>query len=521
MIADAFIIPHLISRAAESSPSQVAVRFGVGELTYEDLCDRSARLAGALLEGGIRPGEPVGVHMAKSLDAVVAIHGILRAGAISVPIDPMAPEAAVASTVRSVGISAVVTDGRRATKFQAYPDGPLLFGVSNKDHPMAVSWADVAGHTAAPMPTVGGDDPAYMIMTSGSTGLPKAIVHTHRSGLRYAQLAARCYGLSSHDRLASVAPFHFDQSTFDLFAGPVGCSTTVLVPEPLLNFPADLSALVESEGVTVWYSVPTILIHLLKRGALDKRDLGSLRWVLFGGEVFGSATLGALMRAIPSARFSNVYGPAELNQCTHHHLDAPPAPDSSIPIGAPWGDTEVRVVDDDGSLIEHGGAGELHVRSATMMAGYWNRPDLTARAISTETTHGGLDERWYGTGDFVERDTAGLLHFLGRSDRQVKLRGNRVELEAVEAAVSDAPHVLTCAAVLVGEAEEQVLVAVVEAEAEVNTRDVIAHARTALPGYAVPSKVVVIDALPRTTSGKVDSRAASRQIDLGLTGATT
>ena len=418
MTTNPYLLPQVIESAAASYPANTAVRCGDRELSYEQLAQRSGELASALLARGIESGQPVGIHMAKSLDAVVAIHGIQRAGCISVPIDPLTPPAVVATTTATIGIAALIVDVPRAAKLASHADRPPLFGSAVDGDDDVVGWDEIAEHDAAPMPDVTSDDAAYMIMTSGSTGAPKAIVHTHRSALRYAQLAADLYGLGPSDRLASIAPFHFDISTFDLYAGPVGRSTSILFPEPLVKFPADPSALAERERVTVWYSVPTILSQMLHRGALDERDLSSLRWVLFGGEVFAAGTHGALMAKLPSARFSNVYGPAEVNQCTYYHLDRPPEPDSSVPIGRPWGDTEVRVIDDSGRIVTGPGTGELYVRTSTMMARYWDRPDLTDASVTTETTAGGLLKRWYQTGDLVERDLDDQLHsWAGSTDR--------------------------------------------------------------------------------------------------------
>jgi len=518
MTPSPFLLPHLLENAAKTHPNVTAVRCGDDELSYAELRTRAARFGAALGTRGVGPGDPVGIHMAKSLDAVVAIHGTQRAGAISVPIDIMTPPAVLKGIAAEIGLAAIVTDTQGNSRFGRHKVAPLDVG-PHLDVPQVVgpggdsdrhmTWDEVATHEIAPIAPSAGDDPAYMITTSGSTGAPKAIVHTHRSGLSYAQQAASCYGLGPNDRLASVAPFHFDQSTFELFAAVAACATVVLVREPLLKFPAELSSLVEREKISVWYSVPTILIHLLNRGALDRRDLSSLRWVLFGGEMFPSAALRELMGHLPNVRFSNVYGPAEVNHCAHHHLEEPPGLDDSIPIGSPWNETSLRLVDDDANLVEGKGRGLLEVRTSTMMAGYWRQPGLTAASISVETSSDGLTERWYRTGDVVERTADGLLHFRGRADRQTKIRGNRVELEAVEAAVSDAPHVLRCAAVTVESNEGAQLVAVVEGQDELDPEEVLASVRAALPPYAVPTNIVIVDSLPRTTSGKVDTRAAA------------
>lgn len=508
------MMPQLLSaslgQAADRWPDRYAVRCGGNALTYADLADRVARFASALSARGVRPHDRVVVHCHKSLDAVVAIHGSQWAGAVAVPVDPLAPHDLMQRLAADAAPAAAVLDAQTAARLDGGIADVVWVGHGPSEAADVVSWDHVADHDPAPPTPVAPEDPAYIIYTSGSTGVPKGIVHSHRSGSTYAQLAASTYGLTDDDRLANVAPFHFDQSTFELYAAPVAGACAVLVPEVLVRFPVELTRLVAAERMTVWYSVPTILVQMLERGALDRHDTTSLRWVLFGGEVFPADHLAALMRHIPGATFSNVYGPAEVNQCTFHHLDGPPAPGSSIPIGEPWTGAEVRLVTDTGHVVSGAGTGELHVATATMMTGYWNQPDLTAAAVSSPS---GDEKGWYRTGDLCERDAAGQLHFRGRVDRQIKLNGHRVELEAVEAALCEIAGVVRAAAFPVGTTGAQQLHAVVEVAGPARDGTELLHAaRRRLPSYAVPAGVTLVDALPLTGSGKVDARAAERLV---------
>lgn len=505
------LLSHSLRSAAASAPAALAVRCGDASLSYEALADRAARFAAMLVHQGLEPGDRVAVHCAKSLDAVVAIHGAQWAGAVAVPVDPGAPPEVVADVLADAAPSAVVVDTRTARNVSDVPLSDLVrVGDVDTSDRRRVTWDDVAEHDPVQPVAVGPDDPAYIIYTSGSTGTPKGIVHSHASGLAYARLAAATFHLDQHDILANVAPFHFDQSTFELYAAPVAQAATLLVPEVLLRFPAEVAKLVAAERATVWYSVPTILVHLVERGALDHHDITSLRLVLFGGEIFPSEALAALMELLPDATFSNVYGPAEVNQCTHHHLTGPPAPGASVPIGGPWAGSAVRLRNSEGEIVTGPGKGTLEVATATMMSGYWNQPALTDASIRAEAGDSGALQRWYLTGDVCERDGNDLLHFLGRSDRQVKIRGNRVELEAVEAVLSDVEGVLRAAVVVIETSAEKRLAAVVEAapHVELDGREVLAEARGRLAPYAVPTDCVVVPALPRTTSGKIDARAA-------------
>lgn len=502
-------------RIAANSP---ALADGTDELTYGDYGRLAGQLAGLLIDNGVEPGDRVGVHLRKSVFSFVAVHAVIRAGAVMVPLDALAPVDHLVSVIDDANIDVLISDGRAATLTELAAAGVRAVVIRSSraveiDNVDMLSWDTLDTLVPRDAIPVDPDDPAYIIYTSGSTGRPKGIVHTHRSALAYARLAADTYELSERDRLANVASLHFDQSTFELYAAPlVGCAVTV-IPDAVLRFPASVSELIERQRVTVWYSVPYILRQLATRGALDQRDLSSLRWVLYGGESYPPDELAALMALIPTAAVSNVYGPAEVNQCTYFHLTDAPTGLGVIPIGRAWPDTELAVLDADGTPVTDG-PGELFVASSTMMAGYWNRPDLTDVAIVEWSIPGTSATRWYRTGDLVQRIDDELV-FLGRADNQVKLRGQRVELEAIDLTVRTISAVGEVAVVVETLAStEQQLVAVVElaGDDDLALKDVQAVVAARHPRVAVPADLVIVPALARTGTNKVDRNAALDQM---------
>ncbi len=512
---------------------QIALTDGTATSTWAEADLRVGRLAARLRACGVGAGDRVGVHLRKSVDSFVAVHAVLRSGAVMVPLDPLAPVEPVRAVLDEVGAEVLVTDARSGVR-AALSGAPTLTAVvtrgagdrtdaagersaqgggASAGGPVLVPWRDDDGSgpvvRASDCP-VGPDDPAYVIPTSGSTGRPKGIVHTHRSAVAYAEAAARTYELSTADRLANVASLHFDQSTFELYAAPLVGASVVVVPDAVLRFPASVADLVEREQVTVWYSVPYVLRQLVTRGALPGRRL-ALRWILFGGEPYPPDELGELMALVPGARVSNVYGPAEVNQCTFHHLDRPPDPARPVPIGRAWSAAEVVVVDPDThppvvspATGDARRTGELLVATPTMMRGYWGRPELTRSAIVEASFPGHTATRWYRTGDLVVED-GGELVFAGRLDHQVKLRGQRVELEAVEAALCEVPGVRDAAAVVDrSTGGEPRLVGVVVTDHGIDERAVRTALRAALPAAAVPEELAVTDVIPRSSNGKLD-----------------
>jgi amino acid adenylation domain-containing protein len=359
-------------------------------------------------------------------------------------------------------------------------------------------------------------DLAYIMYTSGSTGTPKGLMHTHYSGLSYARMSMSTYDLQHQDRLSNHSPLHFDMSTFDYFSGPMAGATTVIIPEEYTKLPASLSKLMESERLTIWYSVPFALIQLLLRGVLDARDLSSLRWVLFGGEPFPPKHLRALMAQWPHASFSNVYGPAEVNQCTFYLV--PPIPEDSdepIPIGEMCANAEGLVVDGDDQAVSPGQVGELLVRAPTMMRGYWSRPELNRKVFYRRLAFPDYEEVFLRTGDLVRLRQDGTNYdFLGRKDRQIKTRGYRVELDEVEAALLAHSGVEEAAVFAVPDSEgsQQVQAAVIPRRtAEHTLADLKKHVSGLVPWYAVPTKIDVMPSFPRTSSGKIDRRRLREQ----------
>ncbi|MEM8619077.1 MAG: amino acid adenylation domain-containing protein [Actinomycetota bacterium] len=509
------------------SLDHTAVADGTQTLSWTEYDRRIGQLATVLRDGGVRRGDRVAVHLTKSVDSFCAVHAVIRAGAVNVPLDPLAPVAAVAAVAADAAPAALISDARAAVLRPLTEElrPSLLVMPTRNDPPTDGGHRRVATAVAieAAIPMVADDEgdphnPAYIIYTSGSTGRPKGIVHTHASALAYARAAVDLYELRPSDRHANIAPLHFDQSTFELYAAPLAGASVLVVPDAVMRFPASLGQLVAEQRVTVWYSVPYLLMQLLERGGLDDRDLSSLRWVLFGGEAFPPTSLAELMHRLPRCRFSNVYGPAEVNQCTHFEPRHPL--DEAVPIGAPWSAAELVVVSPDGppgaaATVADGAAGQLLVASPTMMSGYWQREDLTSAVIVDRTDRPGV--RWYVTGDLVRRRADGDLDFLGRSDNQVKVRGHRVELEAVDAALLDQPgvHAATVVVERPPAAEHRLVAAVVVDGEAFDERATLGALRRRLPSYAVPSEIRSVPSLPRTGTGKVDRNAAAAMLSAG------
>jgi amino acid adenylation domain-containing protein len=471
-----------------------------------------------LSELRVNRGDRVGILLDPSLETAIAVYGIMSAGAVFVPLDPNAPPARIAYVINDCGIRHLVSGKKQSRSLNKVLKENIsleaVIGMDEKLPVKSISWEEIAQVSTSQTISVRmlEDDLAYIMYTSGTTGTPKGIMHSHRSGLAYAKLSMDLYDVRSSDILANHSPLHFDISTMGYFTMPLAGGTTVLIPESHKVIPASLSQLMEKERITIWYSVPLALIHLLQRGALEDRKIDSLRWVLFGGEPFPAKHLESLMKLWDEAVFSNVYGPAEVNQCTYFHLSELPEKDAAIPLGHVWNNTEVLIVDNNGLEVGDGDTGELLVRTATMMKGYWGKPELTQKAFFTRERFSNAAEIFYRTGDLVWRKSDGQLMFAGRKDRQVKIRGYRIELDEIESVLISHPYVSETAVYNIKNEEDQSIEAIVVlsdpgVETEENIKEFLARK---LPVYALPRRVYFSDKIPRTPAGKVDYKALKK-----------
>ena len=538
-----YLLQHLLTDAAARRPHRPAVTSGTCLLSYAELDRLSNKMARALLRAGVAPGDRVAILAPKSAAAVVGLYGVLKAGACYVPLDPKAPADRLGYVVRDCGAGVIVADeattplasalaagasGQRGVVVTSLPGRPGSVHIAGQgEDPDAgdgagedagiVPWAAVAAESDAPLaqdPAIEADL-AYILYTSGSTGTPKGVMITHRNSLAFVEWAAAAAGLGEQDRVCSPAPLHFDLSVFDIFSTCRAGACMAVLPEGAATFPVSIAQWLAAEKISVWYSVPSVLTLLACFGSLGQFDLSALRAVIFAGEVFPPKYLTRLMAELPRPRYLNWYGPTETNVCTAYEVPAGGGDAGPGPIGKACANTEVFAVTGDGRLVcEPGEEGELYVRGATLMRGYWGQPAKTREALVPHPFRTEYEELVYRTGDLVTLQPDGNYAYVGRRDSMVKIRGYRVELGEVESALYRHPAVAEAAVLpvpdeLLGSRLRAVITA--DPAAGLTREDVLEHCRRWLPGYMVPEVVDFREALPRTSTGKVDRAGLARE----------
>ncbi|WP_095989705.1 non-ribosomal peptide synthetase [Cystobacter fuscus] len=483
---------RLFEQQVARTPDVEALVFGSQRLTYAELEARANQLAHHLLGQGVTAESRVVVCLERSPELIIAMLGVLKAGGAYVPLDPSWPAARLQAIREDSGAVLVLAQERTAAWLEGTGARKVLLDVERETL--------AREPRSAPEVAVDPGQLAYIIYTSGSTGRPKGVLVEHRGVRNTIASAARWWSAQPGKRFLQFASASFDASAFDIFSTLLSGATLVMAPRESILPGAGLLRLLREERVTGAMLTPSVL------EATPVEALPELESLLVAGEAC-SPRLPA--RWGPGRRFGNVYGPTEVSICCTIAECSPDAP--VTPLGPPLAGTTAYVLDARLRPVAPGVRGELYVGGAGVTRGYLGRPELTAERYIPDPFSGEAGARLYRTGDVVRWMPDGQLEFLGRADQQVKLRGFRIELGEIETALRALESVGEAVVVLrPGPQEGSRLVGYVVAAAgkpAPSGRDLRERLRERLPEYMVPSDIVVLEALPLTTSGKVDRRA--------------
>lgn len=498
-----------IAAQAAATPDVIAVELGTDQLTYRELDRTAERWARHLATLSVAPETPVGLIVDRSIDLLVAVVAILKAGGVYLPLDPSYPDERLRDMVADARPAVIITDERHADRLA--DSGPPVLRIAD----LAAASEDPA---TTVRPALAPDNAAYILFTSGSTGRPKGVVTSHAALVNRLRWAQAHFGLDETDRVLHKTPVGFDVSVWELLWPFMTGARTVVAKPGGHRDPEYLTQLIRDRGVTTVHFVPSLLRATVDTGLLT--GCGSLRRIICSGEALTPSLCGDVRRIVPDAVVHNLYGPTEAAiDVTYWQAGDEPVPDR-VPIGRPVANTAIHVVDELLTTQPMNAPGELCIGGVQVARGYLARPGLTADRFRPDPFSGVPGSRLYRTGDLARVRDDGSIDFLGRADTQVKIRGQRIELEEIESVLARHPAVRECVVDVVAGNDGPRLAAFYVPDAPATTKELGDHLRRFLPPVMIPAVWTTMGSLPRTASGKIARRSLPRHAEAKTISAT-
>lgn len=501
------IIPNsavrLLDAAAEKYGDKTAVTDEYGKLSFNQLKKLGMSVATAIINKsteGYMP-EPVIVYLPKSGKCIACFMGAMYSANPYVPVAYDMPANRIQKIIDSLeGRGHIITDENGMNIINEM-DIPKSMPVHLYSEISQTAIDETAVYSC--LDTVIDTDPIYIMFTSGSTGEPKGVTVPHRGVVDYAIWVRNTFNINEKSKLGNQAPFYFDNSIFDIYSMLLTGAEMNIIPEALFMFPSKLPEFIRENELTVIFWVPTVMINVANSGVLEEIKMPTLKTVAFCGEVMPNTQLNIWRKNHPDAVYANLYGPTEISDvCTYYIVDREFRDSDPLPIGYACENMRIIILNSENKIAKVNEQGELCVIGTGVSLGYWNKPEITAKAFIQNPANPYYEERIYRTGDLAYINDEGLIMYDGRMDNQVKVKGNRIELGEIECAAMCVDGVKGACAIF--DAENEQIVLFVESCQALILRKFNNELKNYIPKYMLPSKLVVMEAFPHTANDKID-----------------
>lgn len=499
------IVSQYLRKAAEIYPDHPAIIDPKVTLTYIELLEEAEKIACYFQEAGLFK-KPIAVMMDKGAKMIAAFLGVALSGNYYTVIDTKMPTNRIEKILETFEPSFVFADEKNIKTAEKL----------NRDYCIYESLVarsldeEEKSAVKAVEARIIDTDILYVLFTSGSTGIPKGVIITHRSVLDYTEWVAETFNLDHSTVIGNQAPFYFDNSVLDIFSTLRNGATLHIIPQMLYSFPIRLLEYIRDQRINTIFWVPTVLSRVADLNLLDKCEIDCLEKVLFAGEVMPARQLNAWIRRLPNAMFANLYGPTEITvDCTYYIVDRDIRDDESVPIGFACMNTDILVLNEKNESVGVNEKGELCVRGSSLALGYYNNPEKTATAFVQNPLNKLYHELIYRTGDIVHYNERGEIIYDGRRDSQIKHTGHRIELGEIETAVFSNPAIQSNCCLHEAERDQLHLFYV----GDLSEDEIRKFLSRLVPEYMLPNVCHKLEVMPLNMNGKIDRVKLKEQIN--------